>query len=346
MNYQLQDPPRPRLNPARRQVMLEAVLDDCVTTLPTPSHRSLLVPAAAAAAAIVTLGAGAVFLGGSGDPGPSNPGFAAGPAGTGTKSIGAVPLDLGPLDEAEAQQELERCLAAMGTPDQDGYQIEYARRVDGPDGPRPAIVASRGNATIHCVASTTYTWTDGETGLGIPGYRGGEELPEPDAEQPVVVAATGGNLSTTAADEGTVTSWIGDAWLLVSPEVATVETRVGTADGTEPWHTSTVYGGWVYTAAWFERTYARDDAVWYETRTYDADGNLIDTGDELAPEQVDTWIDREEAPGDGDGATSKATLGRRTPSSGACPATTRREVTWRPAPAGRRLPAGQRLQRR
>lgn len=62
-------------------------------------------------------------------------------------------------------------------------------------------------------------------------------------------------------------------------------------DGTEPWRTSPVHNGWVCTAGGFEQAYERDDVVWYESRAFDDEGNLIDTGDVLAPQQVDTWVD-------------------------------------------------------
>lgn len=178
-----------------------------------------------------------------------------------------VPLDRGPMSEAEAQAAL-----APGVPCTKNFEdqtIIYARKVDSMSGTAPSVLATarRPDGLLYTCGTS---WS----------FRGGVQPTGPlDRGHPIESITNEGTITTTEDD------WLGESgFYWVDDSVERVETRVGTPGGSEPWRVSRPHNGVVFWSAWVdEGAYDADDEVWLQWRAYDTDGNRIDPS--LMPDQ-------------------------------------------------------------
>lgn len=253
-------PPERRLPSRRRDQILRSVLNG---EEPTMSKQSRAVRwatpiAVAAAAALVAVGAVALTGGdGGGTPSASQP-----------ADNNTVPLDLGPLTEAEVKAE-------VGVDDLDDYTLRYTRRVDGPQQPIPVVVV---------------TVPDGQRDyFNVGKVADIHQRTEPTPADPIQVPEPG--FSTPEGGDAvygeTPAFWKIAGVYRVADTVDRIEVRVGTSDGPEPWRVSPAHGGYVFWATWFKAAeYEPGTELTLEWRAYDTDGNAIDP--ELLPDQPRT----------------------------------------------------------
>lgn len=260
-------PPERRLPPRRRDQILRSVLDGEEPHMSTRFSRPVrwIAPiAAAAVAALIAVGAVALSDGDGGQSGGTAP--------AGQPSEKTVPLDLGPLSDAEVRD----LLAQRFGSDLDQTTFHYTRRIDGPAGPVPVVLA-----TLPGEQDVFY-----QTGNVV----GMTEDPEPTAQhpiQPVEPFMTDADSGAGDAIYSEKTYWKIVGMYHVADTVDRIEVRVGTPDGPEPWRVADPYGGYVFWAAWFDPAeYEPGTELTVRWRAYDTDGQQIDP--DLLPHQSRT----------------------------------------------------------
>jgi hypothetical protein len=245
-------PPERTLPPRRRDQILRSVLNGEEPTM-SYRHRVRWIAPIAAAAAAALIAVGAVALSDSG--------------GTPTASqtpVKTVPLDLGPMSEAEIQ---ESRLGSM--------TLNYTRRIDGPVEPITVLVATNKRGTPLFDAGH------------LVGIVEGGRMPTPAHPirriDPDLAAAP----VSDGVYRGTKKFWKVTGFYRVDDSVDRVEVRVGTPDGPEPWRVAEPHGGWVFFATWFKLSdYEPGTELTVRWRAYDKDGDRIDP--DLMPDQPRT----------------------------------------------------------
>jgi len=168
-----------------------------------------------------------------------------------------VPLDRGPMSAAEVWDAVGH--ACPGGPGE--LDTIYARHVDSSGGTAPAVLAT-GQRRDGVVYTCGTDWA----------ARGeGPVLRMPDRAHPIVpIAIEPGTMSLESA-------WGSESgFFRVADSVASVETRVGSPGGSEPWRVSVPYDGVVFWSAWAdEGAFDDDDEVWLQWRAFDTDGHRI-----------------------------------------------------------------------
>jgi hypothetical protein len=248
-------PAERKLPTHRRDQILRSILSDDEPVRSTTHRARWIAPiAVASVAALVAVGAITLADRDSGAPSDSPP--------TATTSDDAVPLDLGPLSQAELRSELETFGIDASEP-LDGYEFFFTRRIDGPNGPIPVIVM--------LTPSGTYVYKTGD-------LRGNDVPEAPTAQQPI--RGMGMPLDhAQAMYTGTPGYWKAAGLYRVADSVDRVEVRVGTPGGPEPWRAATPHGGFVFWATWFETAdYEPGTELTLELRAFDVDGEQIDPG--------------------------------------------------------------------
>jgi hypothetical protein len=269
-------PPERRLPSRRREQILRSVLDGEEPNMSPRIRVRWLVPiAVGAAAALIAVGAVALS-----DRDDARPGEAPPPASQPADET--VPLDRGPLTEAEVEELLRDDFG----PDLPGTTFHYTRRVDGPVEPIPVIVATPPDIDEQFA----------KTGHLVGMYDGPAPTPthpirEADPELDLNENPDFGNTSSTdlgdAIYRGTGEYWKITGLYRVADTVDRVEVRVGTPDGPEPWRAAEPHGGFVFWATWFEiAEYEPGTELTVEWRAYDTEGNPIAA--ELLPDQPRT----------------------------------------------------------
>ena len=248
-------PAERKLPTHRRDQILRSILSDEEPVRSTTRRARWIAPiAVASVAALVAVGAIALADRDAGAPSDSPPAV--------TTSDDAVPLDLGPLSQAEIGSELETFGIDASEP-LDRYEFFFARRIDGPDGPIPVIVM----LTPH----GPYVYKAGD-------LRGNSVPDAPTAQRPIRGMDMPLDLAQ-AVYTGTPDYWKAAGLYRVAESVDRVEVRVGTPGGPEPWRVATPHGGFVFWATWFETAdYESGTELTLELRAFDADGEPIDPG--------------------------------------------------------------------
>jgi hypothetical protein len=257
-------PPERTLSPRRRDQILRSVLSGEEPAMSRRRRVRWVAPlAVAAVAALIAVGAVALSDHDGEQSGGTSP--------SRVVTEATVPLDLGPLTEAEAEDVFAHAFAS----ETDGVSLHYTRRIDGPTGPISVLLGRADNGVT--VFATDHL-------SGVP------EIPEPTAAEPI---------------RGLDKQWgpnIGDAiyvdlpeyWKLggvyrVADTVDRVEVRVGTPNGQEPWRVAEPYNGFVFWAVWFAfADYEPGTELTVEWRAYDTEGEQIDPTQ--LPDQPQTVI--------------------------------------------------------
>jgi hypothetical protein len=197
--------------------------------------------------------------------------------GEGLGEPATVPLDRGPMSEAEAQAALN-CI-----PDAEQLRTIFARQVDSMWGTVPAVLATVRRPDGKVYSCGTH-WA----------FRGtGSLMRMPDHAHPIVSLTIEPGVASIEGAWGAQSGFF-----RVTDSVARVETRVGTPGGAEPWRVSTPYDGVVYWSAWLEEGagYDADDEVWLRWRAFDTAGHRIDPAlMPFQPELIDPTGDNEVA---------------------------------------------------
>jgi hypothetical protein len=261
-------PPERRLPPRRRDQILRSVLHGEEPNMSLRTRVRWITPiAAAAAAALIAVGAVAL-TGGDERSGGQQPSVAT-PADDNT-----VPLDLGPLSEAELQEELDK----SGWGSVDDFTFVYARRIDGPVNPIAVFVATR-PSDLFKAGKLMGQVADAPAPSPADPIR--DIKPQFDRDPGV------GHSSSDVGDaiyHGTDDIWKITGIYRVADTVDRVEVRVGTPDGSEPWRVAEPHDGYVFWATWFDPAeYESGTELTVEWRAYDTDGNQLDS--DLLPDQ-------------------------------------------------------------
>ena len=254
-------PAERKLPSHRRDQILRSILSDEEPARSTTRRARWIAPiAVASVAALVAVGAIVLTDSDAGTPSDSPP--------AATTTGDAVPLDLGPLSEAELRSELATFGIDASEP-LDRYEFFFTRRIDGPDGPIPVIVMS--------TPPGPYVYKAGN-------LRGNDVPEAPTAEQPI----RGMDMDPAQVIyTGTPGYWKAAGLYRVAGSVDRVEVRVGTPGGPEPWRVATPHGGFVFWATWFETAdYEPGTELTLELRAFDSDGEPIDPG--LIPDPPQT----------------------------------------------------------
>jgi hypothetical protein len=258
MNHGPRVPPERTLPRRGREQILRSVLTGEEHDMPAELRRDRRwIAPLAAAAAVALIAVGAVALTNSGD----------GQQPAVQPDQRTVPLDRGPLSDTELME-----MQLIDLPPANGpyYTFHYARHVDGPQGAVPVALASSPASNFLVVAVD-----DTEGAPLVP--------PVPTADRPIVAV----DWTSEAAYPESSGYWIDGGFYRVADSVARVEVRLGTPDGPEPWRVAEPHGGYVYWAAWFEiAEYEPGTELKMEWRAYDTDGDPIDP--ELLPERSRT----------------------------------------------------------
>jgi hypothetical protein len=248
MNARLEPPPV-QLPPDVEQRVRRDLL---AKVAPGPAQRRRWAPALAAAAATAVLATGAAVV----------IDRATQPPVAGSE---VLPIDAGPVSEAERDAAVAACMA--NRPTQDPAEVRFARRVN-EYGTDPAtqlvVVMLRG--------------TDGTDLVCTPGASVGGPLrtpaPPPSAVTPLVPLA-GGGLQLGIRSE-TVTATVA---YLVDPSIHRLEARLTGADGrTGAWYRAALVDGVAYVAATAPHTNEKPEhrtLPKLELRAFDADGNPV-----------------------------------------------------------------------
>jgi hypothetical protein len=268
-------PPERRLPPPRRDQILRSVLDGEEPSMSNRVRVRWFMPIAiGAAAALIAVGAVALSDRDGALPGEEPP-----PASQPADET--VPLDLGPLTEAE----MEEVLRHDFDPDSPGYTFHYTRRIDGPVEPIPVIVATPPGIDEQFA----------KTGNLVGMYDGPAPTPthpiqEADPDLDLNDNPDFGSPSTDMADDiykGTGAYWKIAGLYRVADTVGRIEVRVATPNGSEPWRVADPHGGYVFWATWFEiAEYEPGTELTVEWRAYDTAGDPIAA--ELLPDQPRT----------------------------------------------------------
>jgi hypothetical protein len=253
-------PPERRLPPRRRDQILRSVLNGEEPTM-SYRHRVRWIAPIAAAAAAALIAVGAVALSDSGGtPTASQP------------SVKTVPLDLGPMSEAEIQ---ESRLGSM--------TLNYTRRIDGPIEPITVLVATNKRGTPLFDAGQFVGVVEGGK---MPNPAHPIRDIDPQFDQNPDVGDSAADVGDAIYD-GTAEFWKITGFYRVDDSVDRVEVRVGTPDGPERWRVAEPHGGWVFWATWFDPAdYEPGTELTVKWRAYDKDGDRIDP--DLMPDQPRT----------------------------------------------------------
>lgn len=263
-------PPERKLPPRRRDQILRSVLSGEEPPMSSRVRVRWIAPIAVAGAAAL-IAVGAVALTG-GDDGQSDGQPPAGQTET-------IPLDLGALTDAEMVEELRK--SRPGSYDE--YTFPYARRIDGPAEPVPAIVATTDRIRVFRTGKLTGKIWDAPMPMPAHPIR---EI-DPELDRPDI-----GDDIYRDTEEFRKIAGI----YRVADTVDRIEVRVGTPYGTEPWRVAEPYGGYVFWATWFAfDEYEPGTELTVKWRAYDTDGHQIDPA--LLPDQPRTIT----VPADGQG---------------------------------------------